>query len=62
MTMNTEGKMTIKVTLSTHAGELDSRNVDVTDLDSAEVSSAIWDAIDDWMLSPGDIIQIGESK
>jgi hypothetical protein len=54
--------MTIKITLASHAGELDSRNVDVTDLDSAEISNAIWQAIDDWMLSPGDVIQIGQLR
>lgn len=54
--------MKIIATLSNSAGELDRRTLYVDDLDdSAEISEAIWDAIDDWMLSPGDTIRITDS-
>jgi|GEM_PF-4497281 len=52
--------MKISVTLENTGGILDTREIDTRDDDSAEVSTAIWDAIDDWMLSPGDVIRIAE--
>lgn len=51
--------MKIIATLSSSAGELDRRTLNLDDLDdSAEISEQIWDAIDDWILSPGDTIKI----
>jgi hypothetical protein len=51
--------MNLYVTLSNSAGELDSRDVETTaDDDSAEVSEAIWDTINDWILAPGDTISV----
>jgi hypothetical protein len=37
-----------------------SREIDTADDDSAEVSERIYDAFDDWILSPGDTIKIEE--
>jgi hypothetical protein len=57
--------MKIIATLSNSAGELDRRTIENDDLDvmdSAELSEAIWDAIDDWVLSPGDTIKIIDSE
>jgi hypothetical protein len=50
--------MTITITLSNSGGVLDTRAIETGEDDSAEISSAIWDAIDDWMLAPGDTIKI----
>jgi hypothetical protein len=54
--------MKIKITLSGSGGVLETRNIDTSDDDRAEVSTAIWNAIDDWMLAPGDTIQISEDQ
>ena len=50
---------TVTVTLNGQGGQLDQKVIVVTALDSAEISNAIFEAIDDWMLSPGDTILIG---
>jgi hypothetical protein len=52
--------MKINITLSGSGGILDTRNIDTADDDSAEVSTAIFGAIDDWVLAPGDTIRISE--
>lgn len=52
--------MKIQITLSNSGGELDNKTINVGDDDSAEVSEHIWDAIDGWILSPGDTIKITE--
>jgi hypothetical protein len=50
-------------TLNNSAGELDSREIETgPDDDSAEVSEAIWDTINDWILAPGDTIRIIERE
>jgi hypothetical protein len=53
--------MKIYVTLENIAGELDSIALDLDpDDDPAEVSNAIQEAIETWVLAPGDIIRIVE--
>jgi hypothetical protein len=52
--------MKITITLSGAGGVLDTRQIDTADDNSAEVSQAIWNAIEDWILAPGDTIQIIE--
>lgn len=54
--------MKIEITLSNIAGTLDRRQIDVGDDDSAEISTAIWTAIDDWMLAVGDTIHIMDAS
>ena len=54
--------MKIQITLSNSGGELDNKTIDVGDDDSAEISEQIWDAIDGWILSPGDTIKINETE
>lgn len=54
--------MTIEAILLGRGGELDRRKIVADDDDDPmEISEAIWDAIDDWILSPGDTIKITES-
>jgi hypothetical protein len=52
--------MKIQITLNGPGGELDRQTIDVADDDSAEVSEHIRDAMDCWILSPGDTIVITE--
>lgn len=54
--------MKLQITLSNRAGVLDACDIDTGDDDSAEVSGAIWNAIDHWVLAPGDIIRVGEDE
>ncbi len=51
--------MKIIITLNGTAGELDRKDLYVDDTDDASV--AIHDAIEDWILSPGDTITIREA-
>lgn len=51
--------MTITIRLTGLGGELDRQTIDVSDEDdSAEVSEQIHEAIETWVLSPGDTIEI----
>lgn len=51
--------MTITIKLTGMGGELDRQTISVNDEDdSAEVSEQIHDAIQTWVLSPGDTITI----
>lgn len=52
--------MKIEIILNGKGGELDRQTITVNDDDSAEVSHAIYDAIEAWTLSPGDTIVINE--
>jgi hypothetical protein len=55
--------MKIKIILSGSGGELGRQTIDVRDDDdSAEVSNQIFDAIEAWVLSPGDTIKIMEGE
>jgi hypothetical protein len=54
--------MKIKIVLSGSGGELDRQTIDVRDDDSAEVSEQIHDAMETWVLSPGDTITIIEGE
>jgi hypothetical protein len=55
--------MKIEVTLGTHAGELDRRVLTLDDTDDmAEISNAIHEAMEDWILSVGDVIAIRNSR
>jgi hypothetical protein len=55
-----ETTMKIRIPLLGTGGELDRREIDTADDDSAEMSERIYDAFDDWILSPGDTIKIEE--
>jgi hypothetical protein len=49
----------IRITLNGRGGELDSRMISADNGDdSLEVSNMIHEAIEDWILSPGDTIKV----
>lgn len=50
--------MYIRVSLHNAGGELDSARVELNEEDTDAQSHAIIDAIENWTLSPGDIIKI----
>jgi hypothetical protein len=53
--------MKIQIVLNGTGGELDRQTIDVRDDDdSAEISHQILEAIEAWVLSPGDTITIKE--
>jgi hypothetical protein len=53
--------MHIKITLSGSGGPLEEITISPKDDDdSAEISGFIWEAIDHWVLAPGDTIKIEE--
>jgi hypothetical protein len=51
--------MKIRVTLATHAGDLDNAMVVLPDdADSFEISNAVQEVIDSWIIGVGDVITI----
>lgn len=52
--------MKICIILTGRGGELDRQTIDVADDDMAEISNAISEAMETWVLSPGDTISITE--
>jgi hypothetical protein len=52
--------MRLRITLNGLGGELARQVIDVHDDDSAEVSEQIHDAMNCWVLGPGDTIVIAE--
>jgi hypothetical protein len=60
------GKMKLKITLNGLAGRVDSQVIEIDDLDIAdgdeevEISDHIHEAIECWVLAPGDSIIIAE--
>jgi hypothetical protein len=55
-----ETVMKIRIILNPGAEMMDRLTIDVGDDDSAEVSEQIHEALDSWVLAPGDTIKIME--
>jgi hypothetical protein len=55
--------MVIEIILTGKGGELDRQSIDVrSDDDPAEISHQIFEAIEAWVLAPGDTISIIEKE
>jgi hypothetical protein len=54
--------MKIEIVLTSKAGELDRQTIDIDDDDPDEISHEIFEAMEAWVLSPGDTITITEKE